>query len=166
MEARDVLDVLDVLTEDGHEAILDGGWGIEALLGAQHRDHDDLDLLVRLDQLDGVLATLGAVGFAIDGDDRPTRVSLADRSGRAIDLHLVRLEGGERWQAAGAPGGGDLAYRTGDLTTGWVGGRPVPCIGALLQVAHHTGYPPRPRDRHDLELLQQRFGVSLPEGYR
>ena len=39
MEARDVLDVLTILRESDLERVwLDGGWGIDALLGAQHRD--------------------------------------------------------------------------------------------------------------------------------
>ena len=167
MEAQDVLDVLALLDEERVTAVLDGGWGIDALLGAQHRDHDDLDLVVLLSELDTVLDTLGSVGFAIETDERPTRIALADRAGRAIDLHLTRVDGdGDFWQAAARPDGTDARYRASQLTSGWVGGHQVRCISADLQVAHHTGYPPRPRDVHDLGLLQRQYGIGLPEGYR
>src|SRR4051794_4281937 len=56
MEARDVLDVLTVLREAQiGRSWIDGGWGIDALLGAQHRDHDDLDLVVSVDELARVI---------------------------------------------------------------------------------------------------------------
>ena len=167
MEALDVLDVLDLLAESQLEAILDGGWGVDALLGAQHRDHDDLDLVVGLDRAEVAIAALATVGLTITEDHRPTRVVLTDTHGRAVDLHHVRTDAaGDRWQAAAAPDGSDARYGADQLTTGWVGGRKVRCIGPELQALHHAGYEPRPRDRHDLELLQQMFGVTPPDGYR
>ena len=167
MEARDVLDLLDVLAQDGLEVTLDGGWGIDALLGNQHRDHDDLDLVVLLDELDRIVASLASVGFAVAEDLRPTRVVVRDRAGRQVDLHPVHLgDDGDFWQVGANPDGTDARYPAGELTSGWVGGRQVRCIGAALQVRHHSGYEPRSRDRHDLDLLQRQFGVSLPPGYR
>ncbi len=63
MEATDVLDVLAVLAEDGVPVLLDGGWGVDALLGAQHRDHDDLDLVVGEEHVEAALASLVGAGF-------------------------------------------------------------------------------------------------------
>ncbi|CAN5406748.1 N/A [soil metagenome] len=167
MEAQDVLDVLAVLGQDGLDPVLDGGWGIDALLGAQHRDHDDLDLVVPVDQVDRTLSSLASVGFTVAEDLRPTRLALADAADRRIDLHLVAPGAdGDLWQEGGDPGGGDLRYPASEVTSGWVGGQPVRCIGATLQAAHHGGYEPRPRDRKDLDLLQRQFGVSPPPGYR
>ncbi len=167
MQARDVLDVIDVLAEEGITVILDGGWGIDALLGAQHRDHDDVDLVVLLDHIDAVVVTLESVGFSMETDRRPTQLRFVDRSGRAVDLHLVRAdEDGDLWQEAAMPDGSDARYPASEMTTGWVGGREVRCIGAALQVVHHSGYVPRSRDLHDLSLLQRQYGISLPEGYR
>src|SRR2546422_5781430 len=48
MVASDVVEVLDRLDGAGIEASLDGGWGVDALLGEQTRPHDDLDLIVRV----------------------------------------------------------------------------------------------------------------------
>ena len=50
--------VRSVLAEDGVSVVLDGGWGIDALLGAQHRDHDDLDLVVGVEHLDAAVGSL------------------------------------------------------------------------------------------------------------
>ena len=166
MEATDVLDVLAVLAEDGVSVVLDGGWGIDALLGAQHRDHDDLDLVVGVEHLDAAVGSLTGAGFEVREDRRPTSVALADREGRRVDFHVVGPEvDGVRWQPAGGPDGTDRRYPVAATTSGWVGGEVVACVDAQLQVDHHHGFEPRHEDVHDLRLLQKQFGVSLPEGY-
>jgi lincosamide nucleotidyltransferase A/C/D/E len=43
----DVLDVLDRLNAAGIEWWVDGGWGVDALLGEETRTHNDLDLVIR-----------------------------------------------------------------------------------------------------------------------
>src|SRR4051812_13639539 len=48
MATNDVLDVTNVLPRAGIDFWLDGGWGIDALMGAQHRRHEDLDIVVPL----------------------------------------------------------------------------------------------------------------------
>jgi lincosamide nucleotidyltransferase A/C/D/E len=168
IDARDVLDVLALLADGGVEqGWLDGGWGIEALIGAQHRDHADLDLVVPIGQLDLITGILAEVGFETVVDERPTRVALRDRTGREVDLHLVRIdESGTGWQARGAPGGGDVEYPADSLTFGWVGGERVECIGPELQLEHHLGYPPTDRDREDMARLCERFTMPLPEAYK
>jgi lincosamide nucleotidyltransferase A/C/D/E len=45
MTGDDVLAVLAVLREAGAEVWVGGGWGIDALVGEQTRDHRDLDLM-------------------------------------------------------------------------------------------------------------------------
>ena len=166
MEATDVLDVLAVLAEDDVEVVLLGGWGIDALLGAQHRDHHDLDLAVVAERVDAALAALAGAGFAVEDDQLPTRVTVADRAGhRVVFVVLGPEDDGVRVQVAGAPDGTDRRYPVSNTTSGWVGGERVACIDAQLQVANHLGYEPTPRDLFDLRLLQKQFGVSLPEGY-
>ena len=39
MEARVVLDVLAIFDAASIDVWVEGGWGIDALLGSQHRDH-------------------------------------------------------------------------------------------------------------------------------
>jgi lincosamide nucleotidyltransferase A/C/D/E len=168
MEARDVLDVLTVLREAQVERLwLDGGWGIDALLGAQHRDHDDLDLVAPIDDLDRIVEALGEVGFTVSEDVRPTRVVLADRAGRKVDLHLVRIDAaGNGWQTGAGPDGTDAKYSAGGFTSGWVGGQTVDCIGPDVQLDHHLGYVPTAVDREDVARLCERFTIPLPDEYK
>ena len=165
MRGADVLMVLDRLEEAGLVVWLDGGWGVDALLGLQSRPHQDLDLAIARDDLPVAQAALAAVGFerdraAVPGP--PARVLLADGHGRQVDLHLLVFDGqGNGWQEVGEDTWG--AYPAEDLAaTGVVEGRRVRCTSARLQVRHHLGYPLRDADRRDLRLLAERFGVAVP----
>ena len=169
MEARDVLDVLTILREAQVERLwLDGGWGIDALLGAQHRDHDDLDLVAPVDDVDRIVEALGEVGFTISEDVRPTRVVLADRAGRTVDLHPVRIDAaGTGWQT----GAGSRRHRR------QVPGRTASPRGGSA-VRRSTASDPRssstttsatsrpPVDREDIVRLCERFTMPLPDEYK
>jgi lincosamide nucleotidyltransferase A/C/D/E len=63
MRADEVLRVIDALRTNGLRVWLDGGWGIDALLGEQTREHDDVDLVVELEALPTVLVTMEQLGF-------------------------------------------------------------------------------------------------------
>ncbi|MDQ0908982.1 hypothetical protein QFZ22_004967 [Streptomyces canus] len=63
MDADDVLHVLNLLRRAGTEVWIGGGWGIDALVGRQTRDHRDLDLMHRQEQEPAVVAALVAAGL-------------------------------------------------------------------------------------------------------
>ena len=92
ISASDVISLTDRLDDAGIRYWLGGGWGVDALLGTQTRDHDDLDISVSADQEALVLATLGALDFKVSTDWRPVRVALRDAAGREVDVHPI-LEG-------------------------------------------------------------------------
>jgi lincosamide nucleotidyltransferase A/C/D/E len=163
VRAADVLAVLDCLGAAGVPVWLDGGWGVDALVGRQTRPHDDVDVVLPLDETDRATAALAGLGFAVDQDLRPTRLVLQDGEGRQVDVHPVVFDPtGTGWQRGAAPNGGDCRYPAEGFVAGEVAGRPVDCLSAAVQMAHHTGYPPGAKDRHDAGLLRERFGVQLP----
>src|SRR6478672_4276653 len=92
MQAADVPAVLAVLDAAGVPAWVDGGWGVDALVGRQTRPHSDLDLVIALDQADPAIDALAPLGFAVAGDARPTRLVLRDGAGRQIDCHTVTFD--------------------------------------------------------------------------
>ena len=63
MEAAEVVRLLEVLEASGIEVWLDGGWGVDALLEEQVREHDDLDLVVALADAETLIATLRRAGY-------------------------------------------------------------------------------------------------------
>ena len=168
MTAGDVLEVLDALEAAGIAPWLDGGWAVDALLGEQTRDHDDLDLVVRDEDVQRAVSALSRAGFAMQLDDRPTRFVLADAGDRRIDFHPVFFsETGDAVQKGAGPNGGDARYPTSSFTgQGTVACRPVACLAPDLLVLFHTGYEPQAKDRHNVRLLCERFGILVPPDYR
>ncbi len=161
MEAAEVVAVLSELERAGVEAWVDGGWGIDALLGEQTRPHDDLDLVVALEDVPTLERALGDRGYAHAGGGAPMSFELTDAQGRQIDVHPVvftdaggvyTMRTGEQWTypADGFRGSGEvLAVR-------------VRCLTPEVQVLCHAGYDLDEDDLHDLRALRERFGVAVP----
>jgi lincosamide nucleotidyltransferase A/C/D/E len=166
MSSHRVVVLLDVVAAAGVRAWLDGGWGVDALLGDQHREHDDLDLVVPLEQVGEVRAALRPWGFSVAEDRLPTRLVLRTADGEQVDLHPVTFDSNGRGsQSQAAPDGTDCVYPAEQFTHGVVGGRTVACVGPLTQLAHHSGYRPTPRDVDDMRRLTSQFGLATPAGY-
>jgi Aminoglycoside-2''-adenylyltransferase len=51
MKSVDVIEVYKTLTDLGIRVWIDGGWGVDALLGRQTRSHKDLDIAIEDQQL-------------------------------------------------------------------------------------------------------------------
>ena len=151
----DVVWLLDTLDNIGVGVWLDGGWGVDALLGRQTRSHHDVDVIVRVEDQSGITETLVEHGF-----DLVAEVVLADGQGRRVDLQPVRFD------AVGNAVAAKTVYPAGSLDgVGSLGGREVRCVTVDHQVIAHTGYEPRDVDRSDITALHRRFGVPLPPGY-
>jgi lincosamide nucleotidyltransferase A/C/D/E len=162
VRAVDVLGVLDALQAKGLRVWLDGGWGVDALLGEETRGHEDLDLVVEFEALTDVMAALSALGFHLAQDNSPVRLVLRTPDGRQADLHPVTFaQDGTAWQRGASPDGSDCPYPAWGFGHGRILDRPVPCLTAELQLEHHRGYEPRERDRVDMAHLGRRFGLSL-----
>jgi lincosamide nucleotidyltransferase A/C/D/E len=163
MDAKSVLEVVDSLEAAGATCWLDGGWGVDALLGEQSRPHRDLDLIVRAADLAKIRSALGARGFAARSGGTEANVVFDDPAGRAVDVHAIdfdsrgygvfRLPDGRRWPFPPSAFAG----------SGRVLGRELRCLSAEAQVqCHGQGYPPLEKDLADMQRLQERFGVVLP----
>lgn len=165
MTADEVTAVMDRLHRANIEAWLDGGWGVDALLGEQTRKHADLDLVIELRMADAACDALGSAGYVPTTDERPTRLVLKTQDGRQIDLHTVEFdEGGGGVQAL--PNGRSYRYPPeGFAARGIVAGREFPCLTAEVQIECHTGYAPTDVDRRDVSLLAERFNLPQPPGY-
>ncbi len=88
MTGADVLHVIDLLEAAGVPVWVDGGWGVDALLGEQTRPHDDLDLALEHRDLVRFLQAMGDAGFRLLRDDGPFNKVLVDEAGRTVDYHV------------------------------------------------------------------------------
>lgn len=152
MTQTDLLTVLDLLRR--FDVRVGGGWGVDALIGRQTRDHHDADLLVREEDREQIEHILVASGWRVVIDESPDRV-VFERDGTArIDMNLlVYVETGDAYQR-GAEGWFELFPADG-FTVGTVAGRPVRCLTAAVQLHKHEGYSKRVLDEVDLATLQR-----------
>jgi len=165
MTDSDVLDVIGWLETAGIDVCIDGGWGIDALIGEQTRPHDDLDIVIDRERNDDAIAVLACHGFRVHHDGRPVSFIVRDDHDRRVDFHPIRIDAdGAGWQAL--PDGSEFRYTPEGLTgQGTIAGQPVRCITAELQVDSHLGYEPDADDFHDMHLLRDRLGITLPSPY-
>src|SRR5215472_15272022 len=98
MRSRDVIEVLDALDAVGVPVVIEGGWGVDALLGSTTRDHSDLDVALERSLLPLAQVVLEKLGFdhaAAAEPGLPARFVMKDGRGRQVDLHpLVFDEAG------------------------------------------------------------------------
>ena len=162
MQARDVIEVVRLLESNDVDVWLDGGWGVDALVGEQTRPHLDLDVVVRLEHVERLRVILAETGFEFlhDWPDAPECFVLGDDRGRKLDVHPVTFnEKGEGIQRLTK---GDWAYPAQGFTgMGVVDGRDVRCLTVEVQVLCHAGYELEDDDLHDLGALRDRLGARL-----
>ena len=161
MDASDVVELLDFLEQSGLEVHVDGGWAVDALLGKQTRDHDDLNVAIPHAQVPLLRRLMATRGFheRPQADSRECNFVLADAGDRRLDVHLYTLDAAGK-NASGVP------YAAEHLTgTGIIAGTPVSCIDRAWLVKFHTGYEVDERDYQDVRLLCERFRLPLPGEY-
>jgi lincosamide nucleotidyltransferase A/C/D/E len=163
MTAADVLLVLDTLESAGVGVWVDGGWGVDAVLERQTRAHDDLDLAVARNDLPRCQAALASLGYAhatAEEPGLPARLVLRGPAGREVDFHPLVFDS----EGNGLQELGDAEWGTypaaGLRGRGRIGGREVRCITPELQLVFHAGYEPAEKDRLDVALLAERFGLE------
>ena len=155
---------LGLFDELGVKVWIDGGWGVDALLGESTRRHDDLDIIIGWSDSRTLTEALMERGFVeVHTDDRKDRnFVLGHQSHGRIDFHVIGFakEGGGIY----GPGEIDWAISESELNAeGTIGGRTVRCLSADYQVRSHSGYPLKATDFADMNALHERFGVELSE---
>ncbi len=163
MTAGDVLEILDRLDAAGIDWWIDGGWGVDALLGHETRAHDDLDFAVRAEDIDR-LANVFPEFRRVDEDQWPSAYVLRDARGRELDFHpLERDEQGNGWQPQ-AGGGRALWPREALAARGVIAGREVRCTSPGFQVEAHLYEGHDDVDWEAVVALCERFELPLPPG--
>lgn len=147
--------VLELLAALGSlEVWVDGGWGVDALVGRQTRTHGDLDLGVVRPQLDQAVQVLEGLGYDVtDARYVQVTVRLAHATeGHRVDLHpSTPIDGGgtEQLDFDGN------TYLIPPPVEGRIGGQSVRCMPVGAQLRSHQGYQLRSVDLHDMRLLEE-----------
>src|SRR5258708_25156120 len=142
MNAADVISLYTDLQKLSINIWVEGGWGVDALLGEQTRPHDDLDLALEHGDLVRFLQAMGDAGFRLLRDDGPFNKVLVDEAGRTVDYHVFDASATRRLETGVTVYGPmGLAYEVGAFEgRGAILGRPVACCTVDYQVKSHNGY--------------------------
>jgi len=161
MDAEHLVHLLARIESAGITVWIDGGWGVNALLEEQVREHDDVDLVLELSDSERLIAVLEGEGYERVAGAPPKSFVLVDPIGRQVDAHPVEFDGdgngiyvmedGDTWPypAEGFSGRGTIA------------GRPVRCLSPAAQVLVHAGYELTEKDFRELRVLYEQFGVGV-----
>jgi hypothetical protein len=83
MSAGEAVELLTHLGANGVDVWLDGGWAVDAALGMQTREHDDLDLIVELQHVERLETAGDARSTCIrSSSSSPATVSTGSRTAR------------------------------------------------------------------------------------
>lgn len=161
MPAAEVIAVVKLFEEHHIEVIIDGGWGVDALLGEQTRPHQDLDIAMPHHYVALARALLIDRGYTDvpRPDTRDCNFVMGDVQGHCIDFHTYTY----------APDGQlvfGLPYPMDSLNgRGSINGHPVRCITPDWLVKFHLGYELDDNDYHDVTALCQHYSIDLPGEY-
>lgn len=166
MRIETVVALYSGLVTVGVQIWLDGGWGVDALLGEQTREHSDLDIVVQEKDLPTMSAFLADQGFAPypRDDTRAWNYVLANARQELIDVHVISI--GRRGDGVYGPAENGQFYPASALAgRGRVGDLSVFCLSPEHQLERHRGYRPREKDRLDVRALVRRFDLIAPPEY-
>ncbi len=173
---EDVVRICQQIEDSGIRLWLTGGWGIDALLGENTRQHKDLDIFVLVDDVVHLNELLAGEGFqlvklwsenlsTVDacGNKIETGYVLRNPDGQELDVHAFRFDlhgnGIPAWQVDSG-----FIFSPGDLSgRGAVNGFYVPCQSAVNQMLCHLGYKLPDYQWGDLDRLHEKFGVEFSE---
>ena len=166
MQQPEVIEFYMSMEKCGVTVWIDGGWGVDALLGKQTRPHKDLDIAIQEKDvaiLRDQLKTEGYQDIKVE-IARPHNFVLGDYEGLELDVHVIVLDGygngvygpvenGEQYPAASLTG------------TGTIGDYPVRCISPEWMIKFHSAYELQEKDFKDVSALCDKFGIALPQEY-
>jgi lincosamide nucleotidyltransferase A/C/D/E len=161
MTAQDVIEIVNLLNQNSIEVIIDGGWGVDALLGKQTRPHQDLDVAVMHKDAPKIRALLASRGYReVPRDDSwECNFVLGDDQGHLFDLHSCTFD-----EAGNNIFG--VKYPYDSLRgTGSINGFAVKCIPPAWMVKFHSGYKLDDNDYQDVKHLCKQFSIEMPKEY-
>lgn len=151
---EDLFEVLDMIEQLGIRYWLDGGWGVDALVGRQTREHRDVDIDFDAACTDKLRQKLEEKGYEVVTDGSPVRAELHHPQLGYIDIHPFILNPDGTARQADLEGGW-YEFEADYFSSAVFDGREIPCISAKGQKIFHTGYELREKDKHDLESIEK-----------
>lgn len=160
MTSLEVIELYTKLDNLGITIWIDGGWGIDALLGKQTRPHADLDIAIDRKDVIRLRNLLNEFKKKQKDDTSEWNFVLEDGQGHEIDVHVFEFDD-KRKIIYG------IEYPQESLTgIGTINGKTVNCIAAKYVIKFHENYEPKEKDLQDIKALCYKFNPAPPENYK
>lgn len=161
MPAEKVIELYQTLEEKGVPFWIDGGWGVDALLERQSREHADLDIAIDHEHEAKMREVLNGLGYKVvrTNDKTEWNYVLGDGSS-LIDVHVFGFDQSGR-NIYGTK------YPKESLTgKGKINGIEVRCISPEWAIQFKSHPHQGEVDRFDQQLLCQKFDLPAPPLYK
>ncbi len=156
----DAVEIILLFRSKGIQIYLDGGWGVDALVGFESRCHNDIDIFIEKQDKECSIKLLKDTGYSetVMEYTTPEHTVWRDENARIIDFHIFsrNSEGDFVFESETFP----KEVFTG---IGRIGHLEVDCITPEWQVRFHSGYKLDDNDIKDVLLLCDKFNLALPD---
>lgn len=174
MPAEKVLTLRSDLLKLGVDPIIDGGWGIDALLGKQTREHKDLDIIIEKKDVENVRAYFANQGYKpADDESMWWHFALSDGTSE-VDVFVIEITANgdgvygppERnmplFPASALAGAGVIAgAKVRTLSADYR----LLCLTRAFGVVTKTDYAITKKDYLDLDAISKKFNLPMPEEF-
>lgn len=167
MTANDVVEFCTELEKQSIEFWLDGGWGVDALLGKQTRPHGDLDLIIQGKDVAALRALFKERDYTLIQRDDTSDLNFkyGDTQGRQVDVIVIVFD--EKGNGIYGPiENGEMNPAGSFAGRGTIGDYPVKCVSAEYVIKFRTGYELRDSDYQDMVAVCKKFNIEFPEDHR
>ncbi len=164
MKQEKVLELLKLFEANGIKVTVDGGWAVDALLGKQTREHNDLDIAVDRKYEPKLRKLLVEHGYKeVPRDDSwEANFVLSDSAGSLVDIHTYTFD----------DNGNNIfgvEYPNESLQgTGSIGGRTVKCISPKFMVGFIAEWVHKWPQKYSKAIpeLCAKYDIPLPQKYK
>lgn len=173
MTAEKLIAIYSDLESLGVRPILDGGWGVDALLRVETREHKDVDLIIIEKDLRKVKDHLLSQGYKDCTEDGVWWHFFMESSDATVDFIVVQPE-----KSGGAylgPRKNEMFFPQEAFTgMGYINGKEVRCLPAKYRVRSLTrdfgvvvknDYQISVQDCQDMIALCKKFDIDIPFDY-
>lgn len=163
---KNVIELYNTLQQNNIPIWIDGGWGVDALLKKQTREHEDLDIVVEERNLRKLISLLKVQGYFenITNDSSTWNFVVKNKYNLEIDIHVINFD--KFQNGIYGPKENGVFYPAQAFTgIGLLNNIMINCISVEYQLESHTGYILREKDYKDVIALCEKFNLNKPIEY-
>lgn len=161
MPAGKVVQLYQLLEQEGVPVWVDGGWGVDALLEKQTREHADLDVAINHEHEAKMKEVLGGLGYKVVQTNDKTEWNYVMGDGQhEIDIHVFDFD------ESGRNTYGTKYPKESLSGTGKINGVAVRCLNPEWAIQFKSHPNQDEVDRFDQQNLCEKYGLPAPPLYK